>query len=345
MMYRECHEPIYPAHYQLLRLMDLLDAQGLHHHQYLKGTGLFYDDIASGNKLISAVQFIQLIENAQKLGEPSLAFRWGHSMWPGHYDVYSQLLQSTQTLAELLQVISRYSEMLCPLLKPVVISVHEYTFVYWQDEMGVNRIQRFLVEAYTTAVMSLSHWFSQQKLPWKIGFSFSEPKYNEEYVVNLGEYIQFEMGIDVLVLNNDDLNQPWPNMNMSHGVNDLLKRQADLKYDVVSCGLVGELTRWNQAHIQANPTLEHAAIALNISCATLKRKLKAHGTSFQKIQDQARLATCLYLLHHKKWSNQKVADYLQFSDAHNFRKAFKRWCGSTPNGMREKLEFHIRAIS
>ncbi len=345
MMYRESHESIYPAHYQLLRLMDLLDAQGIHHHQYLKGTGLFYEDIASGHKLISAIQFIKLIDNAQKLGEPSLAFRWGHTMWPGHYDVYSQLLNSTNNLAELLNVIHGYSEMLCPLLKPIIVNSDDSVFIYWQDEIGAAQVQRFLVEAYSTALLSLSHWFASHKLSWRLSFSHESPAYLEEYMVNLGQHVQFNMGINMLVLPRDQLQCAWPNVQTSDAINQLLTRQANSQYDVIRRGFIGVFTQWNQRNIDDNPSLEQAAMAFDMSSATLKRKLKVHGTSFQKVQDQARLSTCLYLLHHRKWSNQQVADYLQFSDAHNFRKAFKRWCGNTPNGMREKLELNIRAIS
>ena len=345
MQFRECHQAIYPAHFQLLKLMDLMDAQGIDHHQYLKGSGLFYEDIASGNKYISALQFIRVIENAQKLGEPELAFRWGHALWPGHYGVFSQLLQTTSNLSELITVIHDYSEMLCPLLKPMLINADEYVFIYWQDEMGVNSILRFLVEAYSTALLSLSHWLNHKKFTWRLGFSYEFPKYLQEYVVNFGDEIQFNMGANVLALTHDDLLKSWPCLNTSASIKELLTRQANRIYHTISPGFIGQLTQWNQHNIQHNPSLDQAALAFKMSSATLKRKLKQHGTSFQKVQDQARLSVCLYLLHQKRWSNQQVASYLKFSDANNFRKAFKRWCGDTPNSMREKLEFKIRAIT
>lgn len=345
MQFRQCHDAIYPAHYQLLKLMDLMDAQGIHHHQYLKGTRLFYEDIASGNKHISALQFIRVIENAQKLGEPELAFRWGHSLWPGHYDIFSQLLQSTSNLSELITVVHNYSEMLCPLLKPMVINADQYVFIYWQDEVGASSIIRFLVEAYSTALLSLSHWLNQKKLAWRLGFSYEPTNYLEEYVVNFGDAIQFNMGVNFLALNHENLLKPWPILNTSSAIKELLTRQANHKYQEIDSGFVGQLTLWNQHNIQLNPSLDQAALAFEMSSATLKRKLKVHGTSFQKVQDQARLLVCLYLLHQKKWSNQQVASYLKFSDANNFRKAFKRWCGDTPNSMREKLEFKTRAMT
>lgn len=344
MMYRENHHPSYPAHYQLLLLMELLDEQGIHHHQYLKGTGLFYDDILSGVKKVSAIQFIRFIENAQKLGDASLAFRWGHTILPGHYDVFTQLLHSTTSLGDMLVVLERYSEVLFPMIKPVVISRNEHVIIYWRDEMGVSKIQAFLIEAYSTALLSACYWFAHRKYPWCFGGAYKAPNHIEEYDVNIGGNLQFDLGVNILMLRRCFVDLPWPNAQVSGSIAVLLERKAEQAYTSYHDGFVGMVSTWSQRHLRQSPSLEQAAAAFNMSSATFKRKLKNHHTSFQKIQDQARLATCLYLLHHKHWSNQQVADYLKFSDTHNFRKAFKRWCGTTPNMMREKLTFNTKAV-
>jgi AraC-like DNA-binding protein len=342
--YRESHHAIYPAHYQLLLLMELLDEQGIDHHHYLKGTGLFYDDVISGQKYIAAVQYIKLIENAQKLGDSTLAFRWGHAILPGHYDVFTQLLHNTSNLSDVLVVLQRYSEVLCPMMKPIVLTRNEYAIIYWRDEMGISTIQTFLAEAYTTALLSVCHWLAKCKYPWRLGFAYNEPNYVEEYDVNFGENIQFGLGVNILVLEQNYVEQPWPDMQASLTVFALLERKAQTEYARFYPGFIGVITQWSQRHLRQHANLAQTSAAFNMSSATLKRKLKSHNTSFQKVQDQARLSTCLYLLHHKHWSNQQVADYLQFSDTNNFRKAFKRWCGNTPNDMREKLEFNTGVV-
>ncbi|GAA6134135.1 AraC family transcriptional regulator [Oceaniserpentilla sp. 4NH20-0058] len=331
------HHAYYPAHYQLISLMDLLDGQGVHHHQYLKGTGLFYDDMISGEKVLTAAQYVKLIENAQKLGDKTLAFRWGHAMWPGHYDVFSQLLNSTNNLRDLLDVIRNYSQVFCPLLKPYVETAEEHTFIYWQDEMGVSKVLDFLVASYSTAMSSICHWYQGEKLLWRICFSCPQPKLIEEYQVNLGGKVQFDMGVNVMAIANVHLNEQWGNKRNSDVIYAILERQANNLYSVCLPGFIGAVGQWCQKNIDHHVSLNQAAVAFEMSSATFKRKLKQHFTSFQKIQDQARLHTCLYLQYEKQWNNQQVADYLKFSDANNFRKAFKRWCGNTPSVMKQKL--------
>ncbi len=90
-------------------------------------------------------------------------------------------------------------------------------------------------------------------------------------------------------------------------------------------------------HIREPIGLEQVAAAFSMSSATFKRKLKKHHCQFQKLQDKARLHVSLYLLHINGWNNDQVADYLNFNDLTNFRRAFKRWSGLTPRDSRALL--------
>ena len=72
-----------------------------------------------------------------------------------------------------------------------------------------------------------------------------------------------------------------------------------------------------------------------MSPATLKRKLHKHDTGFQQQVDRVRKQVALHLYQVKGYSNDEVAAYLNFNDAANFRRSFKRWTGSTPNLIRQ----------
>jgi AraC-like DNA-binding protein len=72
-----------------------------------------------------------------------------------------------------------------------------------------------------------------------------------------------------------------------------------------------------------------------MSPATFKRKLQKHDTGFQQQVDLASKHVAFDLYQFKGFSKEEVADYRRFNDAANFRRAFKRWTGSTPNLIRE----------
>jgi len=83
------------------------------------------------------------------------------------------------------------------------------------------------------------------------------------------------------------------------------------------------------------PTTENMAEQLHMSAATLNRKLKAEGVSFQQIKDELRFEQAKELLA-QDISLDAVAAQLGYSDASNFTKAFKNWAGQSPAQYRNK---------
>ncbi|WP_430461761.1 helix-turn-helix domain-containing protein [Thalassolituus sp. LLYu03] len=81
------------------------------------------------------------------------------------------------------------------------------------------------------------------------------------------------------------------------------------------------------------PTVETVAGLLCMSAATLNRKLKADGNSFQQLKDDVRFQHAQALLR-TELPVDLVAERLGFSDASNFAKAFKTWAGVSPSQFR-----------
>ena len=69
---------------------------------------------------------------------------------------------------------------------------------------------------------------------------------------------------------------------------------------------------------------------LGLSCQTLFRRLKAEGTTFEKVLDELRRTTALRCLDGEKASVKRTARLVGFSDTTAFSRAFKRWTGSSP---------------
>lgn len=84
------------------------------------------------------------------------------------------------------------------------------------------------------------------------------------------------------------------------------------------------------------PTIDSIATTLNISPATLKRKLKSEGQSFREIKDETLYKKSMKTLRDTQQSIELVADQLGYSDASNFAKAFKGWSGMSPSEFRQK---------
>ncbi len=324
----EQDEPLFAAHYQPALLMDLLNARGLSSHQYLRGSGLFYDDVLQAKARLSVKQWLQLVANAGSCyGSDDLSFRWGHALWPGHYDAFSQLLQGCTSLQQSLQCIARYRAVLAPLLTPMVWADQRYCMISWQDNYGLGEYAPFVAEAYMTGLLAYCRWRSGEQWPWRVGFAYAEPAYREQYQVNLGDALFFDLGANVLLIEREFLQRPWAEQ-LSPTALAIAERQC-LQQAQPATGFVAlVMNALRQREVQS---LEQLACFLELSPATCKRKLKKHRSSFQQLQDRVRLEQCQYRFHVCGWSNEQVAQHLGFSDVTNFRRAYKRWCGITPS--------------
>ncbi len=84
------------------------------------------------------------------------------------------------------------------------------------------------------------------------------------------------------------------------------------------------------------PPLDEIAALMNMSVATLKRRLKAEGVSYQQLKDEQRMRLAQQLLEQGKLTVDQIADRLGYSDASNFSKAFKNWTGVAPRQFRQQ---------
>jgi AraC-like DNA-binding protein len=78
------------------------------------------------------------------------------------------------------------------------------------------------------------------------------------------------------------------------------------------------------------PEFEIVADSLHMTTATLRRRLRTEGSSYQQIKDDVRRDTAIYHLGKATMSMEEVAASVGFSEPTSFFRAFKRWTGVTP---------------
>jgi AraC-like DNA-binding protein len=72
------------------------------------------------------------------------------------------------------------------------------------------------------------------------------------------------------------------------------------------------------------------AQTLSMHRRTLNRRLRAQGTTFQKVLDEVRFEVARHLLEHTRSPIEEVAAALCYADVSAFMHAFRRWTGTTP---------------
>src|SRR5258707_8135220 len=82
------------------------------------------------------------------------------------------------------------------------------------------------------------------------------------------------------------------------------------------------------------PTLATIAKRLDVSDRSLRRQLREQGISFRGLLDELRMQVALKYLRTTRLANEDIALALGFSDAANFRRAFRRWTNKSPSEIR-----------
>jgi AraC-like DNA-binding protein len=85
------------------------------------------------------------------------------------------------------------------------------------------------------------------------------------------------------------------------------------------------------------PDFEALAGELNMTTATLRRRLHEEGASYQEIKDQLRRDLAIGYLSHSDRSVMDIALNLGFSERSAFHRAFRKWTGASPGEFRRGL--------
>ncbi|WP_411388107.1 AraC family transcriptional regulator ligand-binding domain-containing protein [Pseudomonas sp. MPB23] len=325
-----------PGHYQPATLIDLALSRDIDSHRLLRGTGLFHEDILAGHACLSPQQFLGLIGNSRKLLDADdSSFLFGQRLLPGYYGAASHALGHAQNLHQALEILIQQQVLLSPLVTLQLELDEHHAYLYWLDSCGAGEHWRFLLEASMTSLVAMSQWLGGQRLPWVCSFSHAEPRYVEQYWVHLGETTRFERPLDMMCIPRHYLTDAWPGASATAG--QVARRQAREQIEQLgfAASFLDCLYEYLHDQVRQPPSLEQAAQAFAMSPATLKRKLHKHDTGFQQQVDRVRKQVALHLYQVKGYSNDEVAAYLNFNDAANFRRSFKRWTGSTPNLIRQ----------
>jgi AraC-like DNA-binding protein len=101
-------------------------------------------------------------------------------------------------------------------------------------------------------------------------------------------------------------------------------------------GIAGEIRALLLRNITNPPTLAAIARLLEVSDRSLRRQLREQGVSFRGLLDELRMQIALKYLRTTRLANEDIALALGFSDATNFRRAFRRWTNKSPSEIRTK---------
>ena len=326
----EMDDKLFDSHQLAVRLIDLSRNRGGKIDQLLRGTGIFKEDLHKSSHYISFEQLTQLIANVEKhVPSPDLSFLAGRRLFPLKQSAASDLMFNAKTLNDVIRIIQAYQRQLFPHFYCQKLTTNDQLFLLVNPAIMENNNFQFLFELFCSSVNAVCKWHFGQQIPLHFHFQQKRPKNIYQYEEYLGTRLHFEQPLNLISIDKSWANKPLldssPLVRHQSRV-EASKLRAEQQQDT---GII----QWIMAEIRRTPknTQEDIAAKMAISPATLKRKLKRHGCSFQGLQDKCKSQQALFDIKYKGLTNEQTASALEIDNLPNFRRAFKRWTGMTPS--------------
>jgi AraC-like DNA-binding protein len=190
----------------------------------------------------------------------------------------------------------------------------------------------YLAESATVVTHRVAGWLIRRRISLtRVELGYPAPAHALEYDLLYGAPCSFRAPHTALVFDRAVLDHPV--LQDEAGLRAFLRRApgdvlARLDYGSTTAAQVRRLL--GQSLPDRMPDPQEVAARLAVSAQTLRRRLAAEGTSFQRIRDQLRRDVAISALATGTVSIEDISQQLGFSEPSAFHRAFKRWTGSAP---------------
>ncbi|MFT3815124.1 MAG: AraC family transcriptional regulator [Acidovorax sp.] len=325
---------------RIAAVVDTLVEDGVDAHQALEGSGLQEPDLRSVDTKVSYDQVAIVFRNALRLARhPALAMRAGRRMHITSYGMYGYALLSSRVCSEWLDFSTRYVRVIGPLADMRYDAERAPGACRYEPLLCTDpqdALYRFALDFSYAAHLTLG-----QDL-WGQAFQFTEvlvtyPRPADAGLCSelLGCAIRYGQATSEV-----RFDPAWVDRSpaLHDPITHAMARQMCQQFleELPQSG--GTAAAVRKALFEQMPwrfpNLEAMARELQLEPRTLRRRLEAQGTTYREVLADVRRTLAENYLRRTKMTTEDIANRLGYSEAANFRHAFVRWTGKTPQEFR-----------
>ena len=215
----------------------------------------------------------------------------------------------------------------------------EARIVLHERAAGANQ-RVFAHELLLMLLYGVSCWLVGRRIPiLRTEFSYPEPAHSAEYRLMYCAELGFNRPNTVIAFEASYLDLPV--VQNERSIKEFLRTAPEsilVKYKNGS-SLAARVRRRLRQYLPSEvPDFERLADELNMTPATMRRRLHEEGESYQSIKDQLRRDLAISFLSHSSRSVMDIALELGFSERSAFHRAFRKWTGASPGEFRRTLQ-------
>ena len=323
----------------LAALFDILVGQGCPAGKVLKNVNLTADEVHSPKSRISLADLMAACENAIRLSsDPHLPYRIGTSIHISAYGMYGFAILCCPDFRKTMAFAELYHALAAPLA--TIKFTEKDGFAGWGIEPNARaatdpHLYRFITEMQIGIHISLMRDIMGPAFsPDRINLAYPEADDFGLPANEIGCHLSFANTANEIIFRSTWLDQA-ANLGNRTTYPMVVALCDELIDDLKSrVGIAGEIRALLIRDIVNPPTLGAIAKLLNVSDRSLRRQLREQDISFRGLLDELRMQIALKYLRTTTLANEDIALALGFSDAANFRRAFRRWTNKSPSEIR-----------
>jgi len=318
-------------------LSDLVAAYGADTVALARGLDL-QAITARGERGMQLSAFDALCERALDLtGDPALGLRFGERLNISAHGVLGLALMSSATVADALGVLVRYFRILSPASD---LALSHNGDVYRLDFAirGQSPVaQRFRSEALIGSVYTSSQFLLNRPIPGTtVQLAYSRPAHHAQYQTSWPQ-TQICFDAPTTAITFPLAAGEWAIATANPAVADIFRQQCEaLLRPLTGTGVVSNRVRHVLMRtLDAPPGIGAVARALAMSERSLRRRLDEEHTTYRRLIDEVRAEMASQYLRQTTLPVTEISRMLGFDNVANFRRAFRRWHGVTPQFRRD----------
>lgn len=327
------------APYKIAAVVGALSETGIATAEALARTGLDAEDLRNPGLKTSIRQFMTVCRTGIALApDGELPFRAGALMHVSSYGMYGYALLCCATLRDVSQLAVKFHRLATPTVS-MRFRDEDGDAVWAFDEVqGLDpddALYRFLIEFQFGIHQTLGRDMigPDFKLA-RLRVRYPRPRHAALYARYYGCDAEFDQPCNELRYAAALLDAPASYRNPI----SVAMAAEVCERMMVEANAAGGLTSRIYALLMERPgqfdDMEALARKLHTSSRTLRRHLTTQGTSYKAILDDVRCHLAKEYLRTTRMSTEDIASTLGFSDAANFRHAFRRWTQKSPSDFR-----------
>ncbi|MDN7141295.1 AraC family transcriptional regulator [Pseudomonas sp. JQ170] len=305
----------------------------------LQGSELSPAQMLDPNTRISHRQKLVIFANMQRLmRHADSGLRAGGRQRLSDFGIFGYAMMSSETFGQAVDFGIRHIRLLGPIFeKSFRLEGSEGVFS-GQGFFALGELMPLATEFWFASIHSLVQCVLEKPFPSvRLLLPYPAPEHWQCYeavfrcpVVFNSEVMEWRFDASVLQL-------PCPNANpitsaMTMGFCQQLVASLPDESDLIESVRMACLSRSGRF-----PGVDAVAEALGMSTRTLHRRLAEQQRTYQSVLDEVRCALAIEFLQQSDMPMDELAAQVGFSEAANFRKAFRKWTGQSPGDYRKAL--------